>query len=117
MVHPDWPGLYFIGLLNLNGAANQAYERQAPWIVAVETGEALLPTREEMVAAIRRKTKWVKRYYPGTARHTIEEEPIRYFRELRISLRAARARAQSRGKKASLARARGWIRALLAPTI
>ncbi|MBV9520140.1 MAG: NAD(P)-binding domain-containing protein [Hyphomicrobiales bacterium] len=117
IVHPDWPGLYFMGLLNLNGAANQAYERQAPWIVALETGEALLPARGEMEAAIRRKAEWVRRYYPGTARHTIEEEPVRYFRELRASLRAARARAQGRRKRTSLARARLWIRALLGPTV
>jgi dimethylaniline monooxygenase (N-oxide forming) len=115
IVLPDWPGLYFMGLLNLNGAANQAYERQAPWIVAVETGEAVLPTREEMQSAIQRKAQWVKRYYPGTARHTIEEEPTRYFRELRASLRAARARARGRGKKAWLTRAQGSLRAMLAP--
>lgn len=115
IVLPDWPGLYFMGLLNLNGAANQAYERQAPWIVAVETGEAVLPTREEMQSAIQRKAQWVKRYYPGTARHTIEEEPTRYFRELRTSLRAARARARGRGKKAWLTRAQGSLRAMLAP--
>jgi dimethylaniline monooxygenase (N-oxide forming) len=99
IVPPDWPGLYFMGLLNLNGAANQAYERQAPWIVAMETGEAVLPNKEAMREAIRRKAAWVKRYYPVTARHTIEEEPIRYFRELRVSLRAARARAQGRGSR------------------
>jgi len=115
IVLPDWPGLYFMGLLNLNGAANQAYERQAPWIVAIETGEAVLPTREEMQDAIQRKARWVKRYYPGTARHTIEEEPTRYFRELRTSLRAARARARGRGKKAWLTRAQGSLRAILAP--
>jgi dimethylaniline monooxygenase (N-oxide forming) len=97
IVPPDWPGLYFMGLLNLNGAANQAYERQAPWIVAIENGEAVLPTREEMRSAIRRKAEWVERHYPMTARHTIEEEPVRYFRELRVSLNAARARAKGRG--------------------
>lgn len=102
IVHPDWPGLYFMGLLNLNGAANQAYERQAPWIVAMETGEAVLPSRDEMRSAIRRKAQWVKRHYPGTARHTIEEEPRPYFRELRRSLRAARARTQEPGKKAQV---------------
>jgi len=117
MVHPDWPGLYFMGLLNLNGAANQAYERQAPWIVAVETGAALLPTKPEMEAAIRRKAEWVKRYYPGTPRHTIEEEPLRYFRELRASLRAARTRAVVRHKGSPLARARLWVRARLAPMV
>ncbi|MBV8184157.1 MAG: hypothetical protein JOY76_05660, partial [Hyphomicrobiales bacterium] len=110
-VLPEWPGLYFMGLLNLNGAANQAYERQAPWIVAMETGEAELPSRDEMEKAMMRKARWVKRYYPDTPRHTIEEEPIRYFRELRLSLRDARARARRRSKAAWLARARGSIRA------
>ncbi|MBW0004083.1 MAG: NAD(P)-binding domain-containing protein [Hyphomicrobiales bacterium] len=111
IVLPEWPGLYFMGLLNLNGAANQAYERQAPWIVAMETGEAELPSRDEMEKAMMRKARWVRRYYPDTPRHTIEEEPIRYFRELRLSLRDARARAGRRSKAAWLARARGSIRA------
>ncbi|SED93966.1 Predicted flavoprotein CzcO associated with the cation diffusion facilitator CzcD [Rhizobiales bacterium GAS188] len=93
IVPPDRPGLYFMGLLNLNGAANQAYDRQAPWIVAMETGEAQLPSVDEMRGAIRRKAEWVRRHYPHTPRHTIEEEPIPYFRELRCSLRAARRRA------------------------
>jgi hypothetical protein len=115
IVLPEWPGLYFMGLLNLNGAANQAYERQAPWIVAIESGKATLPTGEEMENAIRRKSEWVKRYYPDTARHTIEEESIRYFRELRASLRAARGRTRRRGKYAWLSRARGSIRSVLAP--
>ena len=104
IVLPDWPGLYFMGLLNLNGAANQAYERQAPWIVAIEKGEAALPTSEDMRLAIRRKAEWVKRHYPMTARHTIEEEPVRYFRELRASLNAARARARSRRRSSNAAK-------------
>jgi dimethylaniline monooxygenase (N-oxide forming) len=104
IVLPDWPGLYFMGLLNLNGAANQAYERQAPWIVAAEKGEAALPTSEDMRLAIRRKAEWVKRHYPMTARHTIEEEPVRYFRELRASLNAARARARSRRRSSNAAK-------------
>jgi len=98
MVHPDWPGLYFMGLLNVNGAANQAYERQAPWLVAVESGEAALPTHSEMREAIARKKAWVERYYPATLRHTIEEEPVPYFRELAVSLRAARQRARRAGR-------------------
>jgi cation diffusion facilitator CzcD-associated flavoprotein CzcO len=94
MIHPDWPGLYFMGLLNVNGAANQAYEQQAPWLVAVESGEAALPSPTEMREAIARKAAWVERYYPATLRHTIEEEPVPYFRELAVSLRAARQRAR-----------------------
>jgi len=94
MIHPDWPGLYFMGLLNVNGSANQAYERQAPWLVAVESGEAALPSHSEMREAIARKKAWVERYYPATLRHTIEEEPVPYFRELAVSLRAARQRAR-----------------------
>ena len=96
MIHPDWPGLYFIGLVNINGSANQVYERQAPWLVAVEKGEAILPSPAEMREAIARKAEWVARYYPGTPRHTLEEEPVPYFQDLARSLRAARRRARRR---------------------
>ena len=101
IVPPDWPGLYFIGLFNLNGAANQAYERQAPFIVAVESGEAVLPSPEEMRDAIRRKAEWVRRHYPDTPRHTMEEEPVPYFRELRASLRPLGGGPESEGRIAS----------------
>lgn len=94
MIDPDWPGLYFIGLVNVNGSANQVYERQAPYMVAVEKGEAVLPNPAEMREAIARKAAWVARYYPGTPRHTIEEEPVPYFQDLARSLRAARRRAR-----------------------
>ena len=47
IVPPDWPGLYFMGLFNLNGAANQAYERQAPFIVAVEAARPSCRARKK----------------------------------------------------------------------
>lgn len=106
MIVPEWPGLYFVGLLNLNGAANQAYERQAPWLVAIESGEAVLPSVAEMRAAVRKKADWVRRHYPGTARHTIEEEPGPYFRELRASLEDARRRSRCLDQSPSSRRSR-----------
>ena len=107
IVLPDWPGLYFMGLLNLNGAANQAYERQAPWIVAIETGEAVLPTREEMQAAIQRKARMGEALLPrdGAPYDRGRAHPL-FSRIAHILAGRARPRNGRRQKRLAQARAR-----------
>ena len=97
MVSPDWPGLYFVGMLNPDTALNMLYERQVPIIRDIERGTFVLPSRDEMWADIRRKEAWVKRYYKDTPRHTIEEEHIPYFIELRKARLQSWLRMRRRG--------------------
>ena len=71
------------------------FEHQSRWILALERGEAALPTPEEMRADIEAKQQWIARYYNESPRHTIEEEHVRYLTDLGKGLRAMIARARS----------------------
>jgi len=93
IVSPDWPGLYFIGMLNANVALNWIFENQIRWLLPFMTGEAELPTSAAMHADIRARRDRLHREFRESARHTIEEEHVPYFRELKDSLKVGRKRA------------------------
>ena len=91
---PGRDGLYFMGLFNTTTALNLVFERQARWICAIERGEALLPSPDEMHADIEAKKRWIAKYYQDSPRHTIEEEHMYYLDELDRSERAGRRRKE-----------------------
>ncbi len=95
---PGWPGLYFVGLLNstANGL-NQIFEYQARWICALERGDAVLPSADEMRADIAAKKEFIKRYFNDSPRHTIEEESFQYLIDLdrRTRKKARRAKVSA----------------------
>jgi dimethylaniline monooxygenase (N-oxide forming) len=97
VVAPEWPGLYFIGMINSTTALNRNYENQMRWVTKLETGECLLPSRNEMHAQIRSKNEFVAQNYKDTPRHTIEEEHIIYFPELKREIADGRRRARQAG--------------------
>ncbi len=92
MVPPDWPGLYLMGFFNTDTALNMVYEYQARWVRDVELGEARLPPKLDMRAAIQAKNDWVRTTYKDSPRHTIEEEHVPYIKELKRSLKKMRQR-------------------------
>lgn len=87
VVTPDWPGLYFVGMINLDSPINYASERQAWWIRELELGRTILPTIQEMNADIAAKRKWVKRFYGDAQRHVLQEESKPYYAALRREIR------------------------------
>ena len=94
MMQPGWPGLYFMGFLNLDSALNMVYEYQARWVRDIELGEANLPSASEMKTDIARKREWVRQNYEDSPRHTIEEEHVPYIQELKKSQKAMRRAAE-----------------------
>lgn len=90
VVVPGWPGLYFVGIINLDTPINYACERQSRWIASIERGEASLPAREAMIEDIRAKHAWVEKNYGSALRHTVQEESTRYYAELEFELLRAR---------------------------
>lgn len=83
VVHPDWPGLYFIGFFNVSGGANiSMMDVQSDWLVKIVSGEVALPSRAEMLADIRQEQEFLARRYPSTARYGLELDPVRYRREM-----------------------------------
>jgi cation diffusion facilitator CzcD-associated flavoprotein CzcO len=94
----DWPGLYYVGLFNTLGSSNlRMFEVQCRWIVAVETGEALLPTKSEMWQDIRQRNAYIALRFPPGKRHAVEIEPTLYAKEMERETRLGIAR---RGKLA-----------------
>jgi dimethylaniline monooxygenase (N-oxide forming) len=100
---PDWPGLYFIGLVNSPEISlNYVFERQSEWLAEHLVGNADLPSSAEMHRIIDEKRAWMKEHYRQTNRHTIEEETMVYTNELRDDLIEAYKRAgYSKGTRMS----------------
>ncbi len=92
MVPPGWPGLFLMGFFNTDTALNMVFEHQARWVREFLLGNAQLPPDAEMRQAIADRTAWYKGQYRDSARHTIEEEHVRYLSDLRTTLKAAAAR-------------------------
>ncbi len=99
VIPPEWPGLYFVGMLNVVSHSNLwAYEHQVRWLREFILGNAVTPSAEEMNRDNDAKDSYIAEEFKRTIRHTIEEEPVRYFPELRKALKAAKRRARRRGR-------------------
>lgn len=88
VVHPDWPGLYFVGFFNVSGGANiRMMAVQAEWVAALVTGRAGTPTRKQMLGDIEREKRRLARRYPAAARYGLELDPKPYVREIARELK------------------------------
>ena len=96
VVHPQQPGLYFIGLVQPLGAIMPIAERQAEWIADLFEGRAALPEPGRMTRAIEREESAMRKRYIASTRHTIQVDFHSYMRRL------ARERKRTRGVKRPL---------------
>jgi dimethylaniline monooxygenase (N-oxide forming) len=87
VVHPEHPGLYFIGLVQPLGAIMPIAELQSEWIADVLQGRAALPDAAAMRAEIRAEEKAMRRRYVASTRHTIQVDFHPYMRLLRAERR------------------------------
>jgi hypothetical protein len=94
-VHPDLPGLYFLGLLQPLGAVMPLAEAQAAWIAETLVGDYVPPpdavVRRQMVAEHERDTK---QFY-ASPRHTLEVDFDHYLWDLARERKKGRSRASS----------------------
>ena len=96
IIPPAWPGLYFVGMMNVVSHSNLwGYEHQVRWLREFILGNAARPAEAEMWRDIEAKERFTAKEFKATIRHTIEEEPVVYFPQLRRSLQAARRRANA----------------------
>lgn len=94
VVHPDWPGLYFVGFFNVTGGANiSMMDVQSRWVAALAAGEAVLPSAQQMRAEIGKDHAFVARRYPGSPRYGLELDPRRYRRQVAAELERRSPRA------------------------
>lgn len=82
VVHPDYPNLYFIGLIQPLGAIMPLAELQAQWVARLLTGESALPERTTMLRDILAEQDAQQRRYVASARHTIQVDFWPYKRQL-----------------------------------
>jgi Flavin-binding monooxygenase-like len=100
VVPPGWPGLFLMGFFNTDTALNMVFEHQARWVREFLLGNAVLPTEAEMRQAIADRAAWYRSQYRDSARHTIEEEHVRYLTDLRTTLKAAAGRTRKGARAA-----------------
>jgi dimethylaniline monooxygenase (N-oxide forming) len=94
VVHPQRPGLYFVGLVQPLGAIMPIAELQAEWIADLLEGRAALPEPEVMRTEIAEEERAMRRRYVASPRHTIQVDYQPYMR----LLRAERRRAEGMGR-------------------
>ena len=92
VVSPDFPGLYFVGLVQPIGAIMPLAEAQSAWVADLVSGEGVLPSYDEMRRQIRVYDEKLKKRYVASKRHTIQVDFHPYLTELARERRAARAR-------------------------
>lgn len=79
VVHPDLPGLFFIGFFDVTGGSNiRMMDDQAEYIAAVAAGAVSLPSRPEMGRAIDDDFAWYEKQFPDSPRYGNELDPVRY---------------------------------------
>ena len=82
VVHPQRPGLYFIGLVQPLGAIMPIAELQAEWVADVFEGRAALPEPELMEREIQSEEAAMRKRYIASTRHTIQVDYYPYMRLL-----------------------------------
>ncbi len=97
IVHPDLPGLFFVGFFDVTGGSNiRMMDDQSEYVAAVASGAIRLPSREEMHAAITGDLAFQKRQFPDSPRYGLELDPVRYRKLLaRDYARSGAARVPS----------------------
>ena len=81
-VHPDRPGLFFIGLLQPVGAVMPLSEAQSKLVSKILTGSCELPSRRDMVRQMARDDRRNKKQFYDSPRHTMEVDFDHYLWEI-----------------------------------
>ena len=92
-VHPDLPGLYFIGLLQPIGAVMPLAEAQSQWIVDSLVGRYVAPATNEIRRQMLADHERNRRQFYLSARHTMEVDFDYFLWDLRRERRRGARRA------------------------
>ena len=94
VVHPDLPGLFFIGLIQPLYAIMPLAELQSEWVADVLEGRVRLPDRPTMMADIAEEQAAMRKRYVTSKRHTIQVDGVPYKAQLRLERKRYRLDAQ-----------------------
>lgn len=78
VIHPDFPNLFFMALLQPLGAIMPLAELQAKWIAKIVAGECKLPSKKEMFQSIEKDAKKLAKRFHESPRHTLEVDFFLY---------------------------------------
>ncbi|MEO6941533.1 MAG: NAD(P)-binding domain-containing protein, partial [Terrimesophilobacter sp.] len=92
-VHPELPGLFFIGLLQPVGAVMPLAEAQGAWIAEMLSGQYAPPTKGEIFVQLNRDHLRNKKQFYASPRHTMEVDFDHYLWDLARERRRGRQRA------------------------
>ena len=95
VVHPEVPGLFFIGLIQPWGAIFPLAEAQAVWVGDLIEGRCGLPDHDTMLRAIDDDVAAIRRRYVSSPRHTIQVDFHAYRALLRRERHCGRRHAAS----------------------
>lgn len=87
VIHPDLPGLYFVGLIQPLGAIMPLAEAQSEWLARLVLGQARLPDRDTMRKEIRRDRKAMRKRYVTSDRHTIQVDFFPYLHQIQREMK------------------------------
>ncbi len=99
-VHPELPGLFFVGLVQPVGAVMPLAEKQSVWIAEMLTGDYVPPAPSVIRKQMLRAHEANKRQFYDSPRHTMEVDFDRYLWSLDRERKRGRARAEARRKVA-----------------
>ena len=92
-VHPDLPGLYFIGLLQPVGAVMPLAEAQGAWVADTLAGRYVPPATDEVRRQMSAEHERNRRQFYASPRHTMEVDFDHYLWDLARERRRGAARA------------------------
>jgi dimethylaniline monooxygenase (N-oxide forming) len=101
VVPVDWPGLYFVGLIQYAGPLFESFEVQTRWIAALETGQVRLPTKDDMRRDIERRAVRNRTKFVASHRHLLEEPARQYKRDVYKEFRRGGRVARRGGRDAT----------------
>lgn len=94
----DWPGLYFMGMLNPLNPYSEIFEAQSKVVVQHLAGDLRLPSRDEMLADIARTGELREQMFTDSPRHGLEEPDPLYPSHLDRFRYEGAIRADHRGR-------------------
>jgi len=91
IIHPDFSGLFFVGLFDVSGGANiRMMDIQAKWLASVVAGLIDLPDKDRMIADYKAEQDRLAQIYPGTPRYSLELDPREYGISIREDMKLAK---------------------------
>jgi len=95
--HPEFPNLFFIGLLQPLGAVMPLSEAQGRWVAEYLKGEYALPPQTDVRRFIAEDFAAMQKRYVASKRHTVQVDFDDYLADLAREIKAGEQRAKARG--------------------